>query len=91
MQSRNKREGTYAGKYQGAHYRTDIRARTGKYRHGPRTAKAKLQSIGRGNRRLEGRKPVHPKPMTLDSNTVMEAVKRVMDTHLDVIKALGNR
>lgn len=86
MTSRNQREGRYAG-YCHQHKRQRHRLRVS-------TANAKLQQINKGNRWLFGnglRKPVHPKPMSLDSNTVMEAAKRVMETHGDVIKALGNR
>lgn len=78
MQSRNKREGRYAGYYH-RHVRT--RGRLGVSNIGVSSPAA----------RYAARKPVHPKPMMLDSNTVMEAVKRVMETHADVIKALGNR
>lgn len=75
MQSRNKREGTYAG-FCDKHHRGYVKG---------------FQRPSSALARAIGRRPIWAKPMNLDPQNVLAAVKRVMETHGDVIKALGNR
>jgi hypothetical protein len=75
IKSRNQREGTYAG-FADRHVRGYIK---------------RFQRPSSALARAIDRQPIWAKPMNLDPWNVLDAVKRVMATHGDLIKALGNR